>query len=146
MTTEDYSEVQKQKALVDVGVDQARKMTKVETDKHEDMKEIDHKFFLKEIEARIKGALTLLQLPVAQARFILDELINAKAELHQLYFSGKPIQLIEAQAKDYTRFIEGMEVKLGRLLQADNGEDAGGGDTDTLRRGLLAPITGEDEK
>lgn len=139
MTLEDYSEVQKQKALVDVEVDKAQKMVDVEVDKHKKLKQVDFEYFQKELTEKLTAALAYEQIAVGKVHYLLNEIGKLKDALYQLYFSGKPIQLIEAKAKDYQVVIEGWEKQLERHLQGDNGEDAGRGDENPFRRGLTEP-------
>ncbi len=146
MNPVDYSEVQKQKALVDVEVDKSQKMTGVEVEKHRQMKEVDLDFYKQETAVKLQAALAYQQISVEQAKYLLTKLGQLKTELHDLYFSGLPIQLVEARAKDYQTVIQGWEKKLERLIQGDNGEDAGRGDQNPFRRGLAGPDLAEGEK
>jgi hypothetical protein len=118
----------------------------VKIEEHRQMKEIDHKYLIKELDERVKHALQLQLLSAEQGMIILTKLSFLKDELYQLRYSGKPIQLIIDKEKDYLVAIRGMEATLGRLLQADNGKDAGGGDKDTDSGGFAEPDNPDGEK
>jgi hypothetical protein len=126
------NEFKKLEKVHDLEIKKLEEAMRVEVDKIRQTKDLDFQYFQKETDARVDAALRLQLLSTTQAKHILMMLAVVKEELYKLYFSGKPVQLIEAQAKDYKRFIEGMEDKLGRLIQGDTGQDAGGSDQATI--------------
>jgi hypothetical protein len=135
MTVEDASEVNKQRALIDIDVE-----------KHQQLKEIDHVFLVKEINAKIEGALKHQLLSVQQSVFLLGQVNQLKDELYQLRYSGQPLSLIRDKEASFLKVIQGMEGMLGRLLQIDNGQDVERGDKDTILRGFIEPDNPNCEK
>jgi hypothetical protein len=141
-----YGEVRKEELMTPVLMDRKRQETQIEIDKHRQTKEIDQEYLVKEINAKVEGALKYQLLSMEQSILILARLELLRDRLHQVRYSGQPIDLVLEKQKDYLLVIQGMEALLGRLLQADNGKNAGGGDQDTIIRGLTEPDNPEGEE
>ena len=135
LTEGDFSEVRKQQLLAQIEIQKQRELKQLEFDSASDMTEL-----------QLRAAFAYQDQDLAKALRIRQQLTELREELHLLETSNKPWDLIQAQARDFRVLIGGLEAKLARLVQGDNGQEFSGSDESPYYRRLPEPDMGESEE
>lgn len=111
----------------------------VDVDKHRQLKDIDDEMEERSVGRQLRAALAYQQGSIEQAEFLFNKVIAFVQKLHDLEYSGRPIDLIQSQRPYYQMVIDGLKVKLEGLLQGNNQEDTEGGNANPFGRQLSGP-------
>lgn len=132
-----YGLVRKEQLLDDLAAVRERRQSDLKVEEHRRMEETKDEFADREVVRQLKAAIAYQHLNFEHAKHLTNDLMKLEREKYDLFFSGKPIQWIEAQLKHLNVLINGIEAQCARLLQGDNQKDLQGGDENPVRRGFL---------